>query len=125
MITFDPNTSKQFNTQKEDIFVSVIQDGCSGNSLRIGKYEKYENSEFEKIASNLDKSVQVFSLPKHKKLLENSRITKVGQKWILKSENILSRCGCAKSFSVKSENERDNKIALLREKLRKAKKKCD
>lgn len=52
--------------------------------------------------------------------IDGSSITLVGTKWILgQNENILTRCGCGKSFSFRSGNEAKDKIAILKAKLRK------
>jgi hypothetical protein len=46
--------------------------------------------------------------------LDGSMITWTGKKWILTSEKINTRCGCGSSFSLKSGNAIQDKIAQMR-----------
>lgn len=46
-------------------------------------------------------------------------LTLANGKWIFtQKDNILTRCGCGKSFSFKSGNEAKDKITLLKAKLK-------
>jgi hypothetical protein len=52
-------------------------------------------------------------------LLDHAVISFALGKWILKSDDILTRCGCGTSFSLKTGNIRIDKLRLLKSKLSK------
>ena len=43
-------------------------------------------------------NISIYTKEQDRKILENAYITFTGEKWILKSDEILTRCGCGKSF---------------------------
>lgn len=51
--------------------------------------------------------------------IDNGTLTLAGEKWIFsQKDSILTRCGCGKSFSFKSGNDAQDKITLLKAKLK-------
>jgi len=66
-----------------------------------------------------DSDILCYANPERIKILEGAFITGVNGKWILKSNSILTRCGCSKSFSIRSGNPIKDKIQLLKSKLSK------
>ena len=53
------------------------------------------------------------------KILDTAFVTFTNGKWILSSGNILTHCGCGKSFQAKTGDQKIDKIRLLRSKLEK------
>ena len=48
-------------------------------------------------------------------------ITHTGKKWIMKSDSVLTRCGCGRSFGIATGDSKIDKIRLLKSKLAKSK----
>lgn len=67
--------------------------------------------------------VNIYAEGKFQDILKDTYITFTGSKWIMKSEKILTRCGCGKSFGLKTGNSSLDKIKLLKSKIAKSKKK--
>lgn len=117
MIKFSKNIIEQYQ-ENSDIFIEIINSGCDGNSLQIFT-EKNSEKNFQKIESNFSKNTQVHIEEIHFQKINGGFISQTGNKIILSHpENILTHCGCGKSFSFKSGNEAKDKIAILRKKLK-------
>ncbi len=114
MLKFDPQTTTDWQTRNiENISIEFISSGCEGTSIKI-----HENMILDSYLS-LDTGIKttIYIDTNHKETLENAYITHTGGKWIMKSESVLTRCGCGKSFGIKTGDSKIDKIRLLKSKL--------
>lgn len=119
MLKFDPQTILDWKTRNiEHISIEFAQTGCEGTSIWIHEnivmhnYNKLDNEYW----------ILLYCDNKRVELLNSAYITHTGVKWIMKSDAILTRCGCGKSFGVKTWDSKIDKIRLLKAKLSKNKK---
>lgn len=121
MIKFSKNTLEFFPTIPKNIFITFVKKWCDGTEISIDTQKNWEKN-FIPIESNLDSQIQIYVEEKYFSLIDNGFISLVKNRWIFShSENILSHCWCGKSFAFKSENDVQDKIFLLKKKLRKHK----
>ncbi|MBX9808939.1 hypothetical protein K2X92_00935 [Candidatus Gracilibacteria bacterium] len=120
MLKFDPQT---YTTWKEkgvgNISIEFISSGCEGTSIKIS--ENTITDGFSLLNNGETHHIAIYTKEQDQKILENAYITHTGGKWILKSEEILTRCGCGKSFGIKTGDPKIDKIRLLKSKLSKSK----
>jgi hypothetical protein len=119
MLKFDPQTILDWKARNiELISVEFTQAGCEGTSIWIR--ENVILNDF----SNLDNEywILIYCDSNKKEILNNAYITHTGVKWIMKSDDVLTRCGCGKSFGIKTGDSKIDKIKLLKAKLSKNKK---
>lgn len=119
MLKFDPQTYlswKQAGINR--ISIEFISSGCEWTSIRI--HENTTLNEYNEMMG-VNQDIQVFVHPSSSKILENAYITHTGNKWIMKSEEVLTRCGCGKSFWIKTGDPKIDKLRLLKSKLAKKK----
>lgn len=119
MTLFDPKTYLDWEKRNiSRISIEFISSGCEGTSIKI-----HENTllnwyipfdwENKKIVIYIDSHFQ--------ETLKNAYITRVWSNWILKSESILTRCNCWKSFGIKTGNLKIDSLRILKSKLSKNK----
>ena len=116
MIQFDKNTLDRWEENDiKNISLEFISSGCEWTELRVHensilpKYEYIENSG----------GFDFYTRKENTEQCKNLIVTSVKGKWIVKSEAILSHCGCGKSFSLKTGDAKFDKIRLLKSKLAK------
>ncbi len=119
MVKFDPQTILDWKKRNiEHISIEFASKGCEGTSIWI--HENIILSEYSKIDNEY--WIPMYCDTTRKELLDTAYITHVGIKWIIKSDDILTRCGCGKSFGIKTWDSKIDKIRLLKAKLSKNKK---
>lgn len=110
MITFDSKSIASWKERQITAISCIITDsGCAGHKIQI----KEERDPLLNYSFSID-SLRVYLRKEDEKLLEKSRITWTGKKWILTSDKINTRCGCGSSFSLKSGNAIQDKIAKIK-----------
>jgi len=116
MIQFDKNTLDHWKKNGiRNISLEFISSWCEWTELRV-----HENTILPEYESVEDLGNLVFyTQKKNVEQCGNITITSVKGKWIVKSESILSHCGCGKSFSLKTGDTKFDKIRLLKSKLAK------
>lgn len=120
MITFTSNIFEKF-PEETNLYVSILKKWCNGNQIEVTEKMPDENEEFIKIDSNFPWK-HIFIEKQYFSNIDNSVISFAEWKWIFtQKDSVLTRCGCGKSFSFKSGNEAQDKIAILKDKLRKKK----
>ena len=119
MLKFDPITLTDWQSRNiRSISLEFITSGCEGTSIVI--HESTILTSYIPIPNgSLD--VVVYMLPGGESTLTDAYITHTGKKWIMKSESVLTRCGCGKSFGIATGDNKIDKIRLLRSKLAKSK----
>lgn len=91
---FDPKTLQSWHhTNIKEVSIELIKSGCAGSSVHI----KEGHLEHLTASMTIEAIVYYFD-PSARDILRNAHITAVNGKWILKSDAILNRCGCGKSF---------------------------
>lgn len=119
MLKFDPQT---YLTWKQagihHISIEFIASGCEWTSIKI--HENTKLNEYIEITWT-HQDIQIFAHPSNSKILDNAYITHTWNKWIMKSEEVLTRCGCGKSFWIKTGDPKIDKLRLLKSKLAKNK----
>ncbi len=114
MIKFDPRTILDWKTRNiESISIEFIPTGCEGTSISI--HENIILNNFSKLDNEY--WILMYCDSSKKELLNNVYITHTGVKWIMKSDAILTRCGCGKSFGIATWDSKIDKIRLLKSKL--------
>ncbi len=113
----DKNTLEDWNNRWVTLVtIELINAGCDGTEIRIHEWvykDTYRGISIE------NSDITAYVSDSNKSIFENAILTKVKGKWLLKSEEVLTHCGCGKSFSLKSGNLRADKIKLLKSKLSK------
>jgi Fe-S cluster assembly iron-binding protein IscA len=110
MLRFDPKTLTSWKTRDiTHVSCEVIDGGCAGQKLLIT----------EDISELCDSTLFTDGITVHARrrdisYFEDAYITHVGNQWILSSEAVNTRCGCGKSFSLKSDNPIQDKIARMK-----------
>lgn len=114
MLKFDPLTIQDWKTRNiEDVSIEFIASGCEGTSIKI-----HESVILDGYAPlDIGSGMAIFIETKYQETLESAYITHTGVKWIMKSESVLTRCGCGKSFGIKTGDNKIDKIRLLKSKL--------
>ncbi len=98
MLTFDPKTYLDWKDRNiKTVSIEFINSGCAGTSIRI--IEDKIKSGFGEI-SNHDSSVNIYTEVGNKLTLKDAYITHAKGKWIMRSDAVLTRCGCGKSFGI-------------------------
>lgn len=98
MLTFDPKTYLDWkNRNIKTISIEFINSGCEGTSIRI--IEDRIESGYQEIP-NQDPIIITYSTTENKITLRDAYITKAKGKWIMRSDAVLTRCGCGKSFGI-------------------------
>ena len=117
MLKFDPQTLQSWKEKNiEFISIEFIPSGCEWTSIKI--HENIILEEYQKIESL---SIDIYASSLYHETLSTAYITHTGNKWIMKSESVLTRCGCGKSFGIKTWDPKIDKIRLLKSKLAKSK----
>ncbi len=116
MIQFDKNTITHWEENNiHNISLEFISSWCEWTELRV-----HENQILSWYVS-VERSGS-FAFYTQKQNVEHCKtliVTSVKGKWIVRSEAVLSHCGCGKSFSLKTGNAKFDKIRLLKSKLAK------
>ncbi len=116
MIQFDKNTLDRWEENNiYTISLEFISAWCEWTELRV--HENIILPEYE-FVENSGKFV-FYTQKQNLEQCKTLTITLVKGKWIVKSEAILSHCGCGKSFSLKTGDAKFDKIRLLKSKLTK------
>lgn len=97
------------------VSLEFVSKGCEGTTIVV--HEDIQSDWY--ILLFEESGIAIYADPEKQSLLENATLSQGGEKWILAHEDILTRCGCGKSFSLKSGNIREDKIKLLKSKLAK------
>lgn len=119
MLKFDPQTYSSWESRNiENISIEFISSWCEGTSIVI-----HENNILENYIplQTIGTTTNIYIESTHQKILETAYITHTGEKWIMKSESILTRCWCGKSFGIKTGDNKIDKLKLLKSKLSKSK----
>ncbi len=90
MLKFDPQTYLSWQSRNiENISIEFISSGCEGTSIKI-----HENTILDGYTplSITDIHATLYIDPSHSEILNTAYITHTGEKWIMKSESILTRC---------------------------------
>ncbi len=100
----------------KNIIIEFVSRGCEWTEASVREVESFPEGYTTHLidGSNIRYGFET----RYKEQLEWAVFTAVKGKWIIKSNHILTRCGCWKSFSFKSWNLSQDKIKLLRKKLR-------
>ncbi len=119
MITFDPQTYLDWNEKAiTRVSIEFISSGCEGTSIKIHEdiiLDWYIPFDIH------NSSVTLYADATYQETIENAYITNIRSNWILKSESIITRCGCWKSFGIKSGDLKIDNIRILKSKLSKNK----
>ncbi|MDD2694061.1 MAG: hypothetical protein PHY14_03950 [Candidatus Gracilibacteria bacterium] len=115
MLHFDKNTLERWNISNiKDITCVLENGGCEGMKLNVREGIAEGDFSIAIDGSEIRCSIEKDSLP----TFEDAYITHTPEgNWILSSKNILTRCGCGKSFQTKSGDPKIDKIKLLKSKL--------
>jgi hypothetical protein len=98
------------------VSLELVEKGCEGTTLLVHEDQIPEGTA---PLSYLLSGIEIYTKQEHISLFDHAVISSALGKWILKSEDVLTRCGCGKSFSLKTGNIRADKIRLLKSKLAK------
>ena len=119
MLKFDPITLADWKTRDiRSISLEFIASGCEGTSIAIHEctilpsYIPIPNGSLD---------IVVYIADWGEPTLSGAYITRTGKKWIMKSESVLTRCGCGRSFGIATWDNKIDKIRLLKSKLAKSK----
>ena len=92
MLTFDPQTYSSWKTEDiKNISIEFVSSGCEGTTIQIHKNTILTDYVF---IENKENTISIHCSVKYKEILGNSYVTHSESKWIVKSEQILTRCGC-------------------------------
>ncbi len=117
MIQFDSASRSDWEKRGiQNMSIIFVDAWCAGTEIRVTEGVIWENMMPIQVQ---DSAVVCYTHPDKMSVLEWAFVTKLKWKWILKSDSILTRCGCSKSFSLKSHNVMADKISLLKSKLSK------
>jgi hypothetical protein len=109
MVQFDKNTLRDWkNRGILDITLSLVDGGCAGSRVSVIEGSTEVSSQ-EKI-----EDINIHYADSEKSLFKSAIISQVRNKWILKSQDINTRCGCGSSFSLKTDNPIQDKIARMK-----------
>lgn len=117
VVTFDPKTYLDWEKRNiTKISIEFISSGCEGTSIKI-----HENVILDwYIPYHIDeRGIIIYNDSLSQEILKNAYITRVWSNWILKSESILTKCSCWKSFGIKTGNLKIDNIRILKSKLSK------
>lgn len=98
MLRLDPKSLISWRERGIHTISCIVTDsGCAGHKIMIT----------EEGNTNLDSILEQDGLiihlsKKYLPFLEHATLTWTGKKWIAKSDQINTRCGCGSSFSLKS-----------------------
>jgi Fe-S cluster assembly iron-binding protein IscA len=110
MIRFDPRTLTSWHDRGIDaISITITDTGCAGHKVRV---EEGSDESMDHIVHQ--DGIKISLMHSTFSYLDGSMITWTGKKWILTSEKINTRCGCGSSFSLKSWNAIQDKIAQMK-----------
>ena len=119
MLQFDPETCRNWQqTNITRVSIEFASTGCEGTSVKVHEDVILDGY---KLVCHINAGTAIYSKKSSMHLLENAYITHTGNKWIMKSESILTRCGCGKSFGIKTGDPKIDKIRLLKSQLAKKK----
>ncbi|MBP6981554.1 hypothetical protein KBB25_02160 [Candidatus Gracilibacteria bacterium] len=97
MQIFDQKTIQDWKERNiREISLSVINKGCAGQKILVTE----ERNQFF-IEQGSQDGITLWIDSEYKKFFEGARITHVGTKWIVASNEVNTRCGCGSSFSLK------------------------
>lgn len=110
MITFDKKTLAQWHQDwVKELSVYFYKSGCAGTKIRV---ETTRISDCNKEIPQDELTIYVKD--SEIELIDWGRITQAGNKWLFQNKNINSHCGCGSSFSLKSDNPLQDKIARMK-----------
>ena len=116
MLKFNPQTYTDWKDRNiTTVSIELIPLGCEGTSLKIHENTVLENY---KLLETIE-TIAVYADLKDTITLKDAYITRTGNKWIMKSSAIITRCGCGKSFGVATGNTKKDKILILKSLLSK------
>jgi Fe-S cluster assembly iron-binding protein IscA len=117
MLKFDPITLADWKSRNiHTISIEFVASGCEGTSIVI-----HEDTVLPGYTPMEHVDISVYTPSTQVSVLQDAYITKTGKKWIMKSESVLTRCGCGRSFGIATGDSRTDKIRLLKSKLSKSK----
>ncbi len=115
MLQFDPNTLQEWQQKKiTHISIEFVSAWCDGTEIRIHE-ERWTDGFISFPIAHTD--IIWYSDTLYKVILDWAYISQVKWKWILKSDAILTRCWCSKSFSLKSDNPLKDKVKFIKSQL--------
>ncbi|MBC7498526.1 hypothetical protein H7170_02670 [Candidatus Gracilibacteria bacterium] len=118
MLKFDPITLADWQSRHiGSISIEFIPSGCEGTSIAI--HENMILPGYVTLPNSSD--ILTYTLPDSVLTLREAYITHTGKKWIMKSDSVLTRCGCGRSFGIATGDSKIDKIRLLKSKLAKSK----
>jgi Fe-S cluster assembly iron-binding protein IscA len=96
MLKFDPITLADWQTRHIDtISIEFVVSGCEGTSIVI-----HEDTVLPGYMQIEYVDLSVYAPSAQISVLQDAYITRTGKKWIMKSESVLTRCGCGRSFGI-------------------------
>ena len=108
-IHFDSQILKKWKENNvKNISIAIIARWCAGNKIQITEWTIDGN------AVHIYESLSIHYEKKYESVLNGSRLTWTGKKWILTSLSIHARCGCGSSFSLKSGNPLQDKLTQIK-----------
>lgn len=121
MLSFSPNLKEKY-WNKNNIVIEIINRWCDGKSINIQEVMPDNKDNLTIIQHNLWEHISVWIKTDDINKITWWFISLVNDKYIFSNKDqILTRCGCWKSFSFKTGNEMQDKIQILRKKLKKSK----
>ncbi len=119
MLKFDPITISDWQSRNiRSISLEFIASGCEGTSIQV--HENIILPSYIPIP-NGSIDIVVYIAEWGESTLTDAYITHTGKKWIMKSDSVITRCGCGKSFGIATGDSKVDKIRLLKSKLAKSK----
>ena len=118
---FDSRTISDWQTRGiTDVSCFLIARGCAGEKVQVieGIEADMDNSESNK------HGITFHTRASESTFFQGIRITYVWQKWIVSWDNVNTHCGCGSSFSRKSGNPIQDKVARMKERMRQKKEKA-
>ena len=121
MISFSSNLKEKYS-KNSDIIIQIINKWCDGKSIEILDEVPKKTKEYTSLEHNFGYNINVWILKNDVTKIDGGFISLVENKYIFShKDQILTRCGCGKSFSFKTWNDMQDKIQILRKKLKKQK----
>ena len=93
----------------KNVSCTFVEKGCAGTKIQVST-EILPSTEH----TFTQDDILIYVRPEEASFFMRSTLTHVGSKWIVKSEDINTRCGCGSSFSLKSLNPIQDKIARMK-----------
>lgn len=110
MIKFDPKTIASWKERNITAISCIVTNtGCAGHKIRI---QEGRDALIDFSVGQDGMTLHISEKDWH--TLDGSMITWTGKKWILTSNSVNTRCGCGSSFSLKTGNPLQDKVAQMK-----------